>query len=96
VSAPLTDASVLCPAQNIVWREVAGEVVLLNPMHDVIMGLNGCGGESWKLLDGQRRLVDIAAAIAEQFENTTPEQVLADVIAFAEVLLDRGLANIAP
>ena len=89
-----SSGSVLVADPGIAWRDVAGEVVLLNPKEDVIMGLNGCGGETWKLLDGARTLGEIAEAIASKY-NAKLEQVLEDVVAFAAVLLQRGLAQIA-
>ena len=89
----LTASAILTADPAIVWREVAGEVVLLNPKSDRIMGLNGCGGETWKLLDGERSLATIATHIAEGF-CADAEQVLADVVEFAAVLVERGLAKI--
>ena len=67
-----------------VWRDVAGEVVLLNPKSDRIMG----GGETWKLLDGERSL---ATQIGESFRSDA-EQVLADLL--VTVLVQRGLAKV--
>ncbi len=93
MSVQLTSDTVLTADPAIVWREVAGEVVLLNPNSDRIMGLNGCGGTTWKLLDGVRSLGDIANEIASNFAVGT-DKVLADVVTFAAVLVERGLAEI--
>lgn len=92
MSNSLLASAVLTADPAIVWRDVAGEVVLLNPKSDRIMGLNGCGGETWKLLDGERSLTTIAHAISERFRGDS-EQVLSDVIAFATILVQRGLAT---
>lgn len=94
MSTPLTNGSILVADPGIVWREVAGEVVLLGPNQDVIMGLNGSGGETWKLLDGARSLGEIAEAIAAKF-GAKVDRVSEDVVAFANVLVDRGLAKLA-
>ncbi len=84
--------TVLVTNPAIVWREVAGEVVLLSPKAERLMGLNGCGGAVWKALDGKADLAAIAQDIAQSF-GVCSEQVLADVLAFAGVLLERNLAS---
>ncbi len=93
MSEAISGDSVLATAPGIIWREVAGEVVLLNPKEDVIMGLNVCGGETWKLLDGKRGLDAIADELATAFGQDS-EQVAGDVLSFASVLVERGLATL--
>lgn len=93
MSTQLTADVVLTADSAIVWREVAGEVVLLNPNSDRIMGLNGSGGTTWKRLDGVRSLGEIASEIASEF-RVERDKVLGDVVTFAAVLVERGLAKI--
>lgn len=78
---------------NVVSREVAGEVVILDLAGSVILGLNGTGGSVWRMLDGQRDLGSIAASLASDF-GRAQDEVLDDVMAFAQVLVERKLASI--
>jgi Coenzyme PQQ synthesis protein D (PqqD) len=71
------------------WQTIDGETVLLNLDGRELMGLNGVGARAWELLDGERSLAQIAAAVAEEFE-VEPAQAEADVLVFAGELLAAG------
>jgi hypothetical protein len=90
-TAAVSSTSILRPT-DIAWREVAGEMVVLDLQASVIFGLNGTGGQMWQLLDGRRTLADVAADLAARYQ-TSADRVLADVMSFAKVLVDRGLAE---
>lgn len=57
-----------------------------------LMGLNPTGSFVWGLLDGQRTLAQLAAAVAERFQ-VSDERALADVSAFVAALAERGLVE---
>jgi len=78
--------------RDVVWRDVAGEMVVLDLDGKVVMGLNDTGGGVWERLNGVSALGDIAKQIAELHEVEL-ERVLGDVLAFARVLVERGLAR---
>ena len=78
--------------RDMVWREVAGETVIVDPDGEVIMGLNGTGGWVWDRLDGERTLGDIAADLAAH-HDVEVDEILGDVLAFATQLLERKLAG---
>ncbi len=73
---------------SVLWRELDGEAILLNPEEGCSYNLNPVGTLIWKLLDGQHTTADIIAAICEVYE-VEPEQASQDV----KVLLDDLLAN---
>ncbi len=86
-------AAVLELLPEIVWREVAGEAVILDQEDNILMGLNGSGGRMWELLDGKRSLADIAGDLVAHYKQ--PEAaVLADVLRFAQTLLEKNLARV--
>jgi hypothetical protein len=91
LSIELRDSSVLA-RRDVVWREVSGELVIVDPEGKKILGLNGTGGNVWNMLDGARTLGDIAAELSET-HAVESEQVLRDVLAFARVLVERSLAD---
>ena len=63
---------------SILWRELAGEAVLLNPAEGCSFNLNAVGTVIWKLLDGNHSPEAIAQVVYEQYE-VEPEQALEDV-----------------
>lgn len=63
---------------SILWRELAGEAVLLNPAEGCSYNLNAVGTVIWKLLDGNHSPEAIAQVVYEQYE-VEPEQALEDV-----------------
>ncbi len=92
MSTPDLDETVIVARSDMVWREVAGEIVIVDPDGSVIMGLNGTGGRVWERLDGIRTLGDIAAELAKE-HGVDADQTLSDVVAFAAVLVERSLAR---
>ncbi|HET6613042.1 MAG TPA: PqqD family protein [Kofleriaceae bacterium] len=79
--------------REVIWREVSGEMVILDQDGGRIFGLNASGGHMWRLLDGRRSLTDIAAELASHFA-IPHERAERDVVALAGQLVDRGLADI--
>jgi hypothetical protein len=88
----LSAASVLS-RRDVLWRDVQGEVVILDQDGGLILGLNGTGARVWGLLDGARPLADIAAELAAVHELPS-SQIESDVLAFARELLERGLVEV--
>ncbi|HKV57382.1 MAG TPA: PqqD family protein [Ktedonobacteraceae bacterium] len=73
---------------SVLWRELDGEAILLNPKEGCSYNLNPVGTLIWKLLDGQHTTTDIIATICEVYE-VEPEQASQD----AKVLLDDMRTN---
>jgi hypothetical protein len=68
---------------SVLWRELDGEAILLDPKVGCSYNLNPVGTMIWKLLDGQHGSDDIVQAICEAYE-VEQEQAKQDV----ELLLD--------
>ncbi|QBD81735.1 PqqD family protein [Ktedonosporobacter rubrisoli] len=64
--------------QAVLWRELAGEAVLLDPQAGCSYNLNQVGTFIWKLLDGAHSPQEIATEIA-QYYDIGYEQALLDV-----------------
>lgn len=82
---------------DVVLREVAGEQLLVPIRNDpdgiqAIFALTGTGAFIWGLLDGERALDAVLAAILERFD-VTPEEAEADLGAFVERLGAAGLVE---
>lgn len=94
VSGVTLDA-VLSPGDDVVAREVDGNLVLvplvagLGDVEAGLLTLNETGRAVWELLDGRRTLREVAARIAERF-GAPLSQVEPDVLSFASELLGSG------
>lgn len=89
----LTLHDVLALSPDVISRESDGELVVVLPQDGKFFVLNGTGAEIFGLLDGQRALDAIAAALHTHHPDSALEQVQADVLAFAEKILQRGAAQ---
>lgn len=87
---PLQPDRVPRRAANASWRDIGGEMVILDTEGRVLRGLNATGGTAWKLADGSRTIADIARAIANE-TGADELRVQGDVVAFFEKLRAAGL-----
>ncbi len=83
--------------EGVVLRQVAGERMLVPTVArevdlDRLFLLNATGQFVWENLDGSRRLVQLAEAVAVRF-GAAQEIALADVTQFLESLLQHHLAE---
>lgn len=88
--------SVCVPSQDVVAREIEGEIVIvpvaagIGDAEDELYTLNETGQAIWQKLDGRRALKEVAACLANEF--TSPlSQLEADVLGFAGELARRGI-----
>jgi coenzyme PQQ synthesis protein D (PqqD) len=63
---------------SVLWRELDGEAVLLNPKEGCSYHLNTIGTLIWKMLDGEHTPDDIASAMCELYD-VEHAQALGDV-----------------
>lgn len=80
---------------SVLWRELDGEAILLNPKEGCSYNLNPVGTLIWKLLDGQHTASDIIAAICEAFE-VEPEQASQDTQVLLDDMLTHKLIDSSP
>ena len=77
---------------DVVFRELEGEMVLLNLATGVYFGLDAIGTRIWGLIDGQRSAADIVATLIAEYDIDT-ETCGADVGRFLETLRDNELVE---
>lgn len=77
-------------APGVISRLMDGEAVLVHPAQGKVRVLNTVGARVWELADGSRDLAAVAEAIAAEYDISS-ERALADVTAFCEDLVRRGV-----
>ena len=53
---------------DIIWKNVRGETVLLNPESGKYYGLNKVGCAFWEKVDGKKTVAEIATLLLEEFD----------------------------
>jgi hypothetical protein len=81
-------------ASGIVSRLIDGEAVLVHPRQGKVRVLNRVGARVWELADGAHTVSDLAQAITGQYDVDL-ERAQADVTAFCDDLVARGLFDLA-
>jgi len=92
----LTLESVCSPSEDVVAREIEGEIIIvplvagIGDADDELYTLNESGQAIWQLLDGSRALGQVVAVLAKNFDAPSAE-LEAELLGFVGELLQRGL-----
>jgi hypothetical protein len=89
---PSLDASVRIP-EDVVFRELDGEAVILNLESGMYFGLDEVGTRMWQLLDLHRSLRRTLEALEAEFDAPT-DRLASDLTDFVGRLQSRGLVAI--
>ena len=80
---------------GVLWREVEGEAVLLDPASGHYFGLEGAGSALWKRLQSPATFDDLRRTVREEFDM--PEKAVEpDIEEFLRALCDAGLCDETP
>lgn len=80
-------------SEDLVWRVIEDDIVILTSDGREIHTLNKVGGAIWELADGTISLNDITSKICNRFDVSF-ETAREDVIEFAKELSDKNLLEI--
>nr|QNO53066.1 PqqA binding protein [Methanosarcinales archaeon ANME-1 ERB6] len=80
-------------SDELVWRVIEGEVVILTADGHEIHTLSKVGRAIWELADGTRNIKEIVSLICERFDVSF-EVAQADVMEFAKQLVDKKILQI--
>lgn len=91
----ISDSSSICPirSEQVTWRVLEGESVLLHLETGVYFTLNETGTAAWELFDGATSLTAIGEALCTRFDAPSA-QVRQDLLELTHTLLDEGLVRI--
>jgi coenzyme PQQ synthesis protein D (PqqD) len=80
---------------SVIYRDVSGEVVLLNLQSGVYYGLDPVGSRMWQLLMEQRPLDDVCSVMLEEYDVTV-DVLRADLSRLVDELASKGLVTVLP
>jgi hypothetical protein len=85
----------IIPKKNpdIIWKNVKGEIVLLNPVSGKYYGLNKVGCAFWEKIDGKRSLSEITSSLLEDF-NVEKERLVKDIEDLMKTLTGNNLVTL--
>jgi hypothetical protein len=96
VEATISLEAVCAPSDDIVAREIEGEIIIvplvsgIGDTDDELYTLNETGQAIWEQLDGQRSLRDVMEALSAEYEAPVGE-IEQDVLGLVTELLKRNL-----
>lgn len=75
---------------DVLARELSGEILVLDLRTSLYFGMSGVAARVWQLVEQQQSRDAIIETLASEFD-AAPDVIAADVDAFLEDLLTRGL-----
>jgi hypothetical protein len=75
--------------QEVIWRILEDELVLVRPASGEIRVLNAVGATVWQFIDGKRSVADLAAEICDAYAVAS-DRAQTDVAAFVKELAAEG------
>ncbi len=81
--------------EDVVFRDLEGEAVLLNLKSGVYFGLDPIGTRIWHLIQEHRPLKEIRDALLEEYE-VTRHQCEDDLLEFVGMLREKELIEVHP
>lgn len=79
--------------KRVVWRDIAGEVVIAHRDNRTVRVLNQAASLIWSLADGTMQIDAIVSEVCSRFD-VAQEQARIDVDEFCQQLLEAGLISV--
>ena len=95
MSAEVSLRDSLAPGEQVLFRQLDQEAVLLDLASGMYFGLNDVGARTWQLIIEHGSLSRVLDVLAAEY-NTEREEIERDLLALATQLVARKLAAIAP
>ena len=80
--------------KDVVFRELEGEMVLLNLATGVYFGLDPVGTRIWSLIEARRSADEIVNTLTAEYE-VDADTLVADLARFLDTLRDNALVDVA-
>ena len=92
MSAASLDAAFRIP-DEVVFRELDGEAVILNLETGIYFGLDAVGTRIWQLIEARQPLRAVLDTLIIEYE-APPDRIQGDLLAFVERLTGKGLLSV--
>jgi hypothetical protein len=92
--AGLTLADSVAVSEDVVFREIAGEMVLLDLSSGTYFGLNETGARIWNQLHADRSLRHVTDILLQEYD-VSPRDFERDLLNLVRELCERGLARVS-
>jgi hypothetical protein len=92
MTAPTLDAAFRIP-DEVIFRELDGEAVVLNLDTGVYFGLDAVGTRIWRLIEERKPLRLVLETLIDEYE-ASPDRLQSDLLAFVERLNGKGLLSV--
>jgi len=77
-------------SDDIVFRDLGGDIVILNLVSGQHLGLSPVASRIWQLMEQRLRLADILERLIQEYD-AAPEELERDLMSLASDLMERGL-----
>lgn len=81
--------------EDVVFREVEGEMVLLNTGTGTYYGLDAVGSRMWDLLAEKKNIREVMEMMLQEYE-VAAEDLQRDILHLVQELKTRGLVEVVP
>lgn len=92
-TAPTLESRVL-KSEDVLFRNLSGEAVLLNLKTGLYFGLDPVGTRIWELIESKGRLTDVLAAVVAEFD-VDEERARRDLLDLVSALAAKGLVRVS-
>jgi hypothetical protein len=80
-------------SDGVIWRDLGGDVVILNVETGVYFGLDGSGGQIWRELVEHGSIEKTFASLKQQFD-VEPDELHRDLDALMDQLVEKRLVHL--
>ncbi len=89
MTSPTLDAAFRIP-DEVIFRELDGEAVVLNLDTGIYFGLDAVGTRIWRLIEERKPLRTVLDTLIDEYE-APPDRLQRDLLTFVEHLNSKGL-----
>ena len=87
--------SIVSPSKDLVFSNVADEVVILDLKSGVYHGLESVGARAWELMTDQLPVREVRDRLVDEYD-VQPQQCESDLLRLLEELKSHGLVDVHP
>ena len=80
-------------SDGVIWRDLGGDVVILNVESGIYFGLDGSGGQIWRELVEHGSIEKAFASLKKQFA-VAPDELRHDLDDLVNRLVEKGLVQL--